>query len=81
MNQLYKTMFKHIKHTKEYQKELIGIPTFWIGVVIFILGIILSLVGANVFIYSLSIIIGLFLMSVAKHRILGRLDERYSNRK
>jgi len=70
-------MFKHVKHTKEYQKELSRIPSFWIGVVLFILGIILSLVGVNVFIYSLSIIVGLFLMSVAKHRILGRLDERY----
>jgi hypothetical protein len=69
---------KYLKHTREYQKELFKMPTFWIGVVLLVSGMIL--VGLNQHITITSPLIGLgFIFTIAsKYRVMGRIEERYN---
>lgn len=60
---------KFWKYRKEYWKELIAMPLFWVGLI---------LMASFFFIQNTLVsFLGLLLLFFAKHRILGRIEERH----
>ncbi|PIN86873.1 hypothetical protein COV19_02605 [Candidatus Woesearchaeota archaeon CG10_big_fil_rev_8_21_14_0_10_44_13] len=75
-------MFKFMAYRKEYFKELVRMPYFWMGIVLIILAEILISFKLISFIIWLVIFLAGFISIIScKYRIIGRLEERHFKNK
>jgi hypothetical protein len=71
-------MFKLLKHSKEYRKDLFKMPTFWIGLALFGGGLGFYSETEPFISYGISII-GFILMIASKYKTIGKIEERYKD--
>lgn len=69
------------EHRKEYRQQLFKQPTFWVGIILVAVGGILRYTNIiSSLTFTVIFIVGFVLMISSKYRILGRLEQKYSNK-